>query len=217
MRDSSYLIREYPLQQGALEIAYIEEYFNEFPERKTAAEIIQRLEGREFQILMAEAPLPDDASAVVPVSYKVSHELREHETDPKLADLVGRLDGVVEFTGRKVLYNWLGATRLDWRGQGHFRAVTEEQEVWAVAAGYDEVVVKTKNRYLRHARHTRQPAVQRHQARTARDRSARVQGLSQQAPRPVRARCAPQPAAGDEGVAQRLEQGHAWQLPRSSM
>ena len=147
MRDSSYLIREYPLQQGALEIAYIEEYFNEFPERKSAADIIQRLEGREYQILMAEAPLPDDGSAVVPVSYKVSHELREHETDPKLADLVRRLEGVIEFTGRRVLYNWLGATRLDWRGQGHFRAVTEEQEVWAVAEGYDFVVVKTKNRF----------------------------------------------------------------------
>lgn len=142
-----YLIREYPLQQGALEIAYIEEYFNEFPERKGAAEIMQRLEEREFQILMAEAPLPDDGSAVVPVSYKVSHELREHETDPKLMDLVRRLDDVVKFEGRKILYNWLGATRLDWRGQGHFRAVTEEQEVWAVTQGYDEVIVKTKNRY----------------------------------------------------------------------
>jgi hypothetical protein len=53
----------------------------------------------------------------------------------------------VEFDGRRVLYNWLGATRLDWRGQGHFRALTEEQEVWAVTQGYDEVVVKTKNRY----------------------------------------------------------------------
>jgi hypothetical protein len=147
MRDPSYLIREYPLQQGALEIAYIEEYFNEFPERKSATEIMQRLEDREFQILMAEAPLPDDGSAVVPVSYKVSHELREQETDPKLADLVRRLQGVVTFDGRKVLYNWLGATRLDWRGQGHFRAITEEQEVWAVAQGYDEVIVKTKNRY----------------------------------------------------------------------
>jgi hypothetical protein len=147
MSDSTYLIREYPLQQGALEIAYIEEYFNEFPERKTAADIIQRLENREYQILMAEAPLPDDGSAVVPVSYKVSHELREEETDPKLVDLVRRLRDVVDFRGRKVLYNWLGATRLDWRGQGHFRAVTEEQEVWAVAAGYDEVIVKTKNRF----------------------------------------------------------------------
>ena len=148
MSDVAYLIREYPLHQGALEIAYIEEFFNEFPERKTAAEIVRRLEGRECQILMAEAPLPDDPSTVVPVSYKVSHGLHEHETDPKLADLVARLDGAVEFAGRKVLYNWLGATRRDWRGQGHFRALTEEQEVWAVAHGFDEVVVKTKNRYF---------------------------------------------------------------------
>lgn len=142
-----YVIREYPLQQGALEIAYIEEFFNEFPTRKSAADIMQRLAEREFQILMAEAPLPDDGSAVVPVSYKVSHELRQDETDHKLADLVERLDGVIEFKNRKILYNWLGATRLDWRSQGHFRALTEEQEVWAVAQGYDEVVVKTKNRY----------------------------------------------------------------------
>lgn len=147
MTRGEYLIREYPLQQGALEIAYIEEYFSEFPERKTAAEILQRLEGREFQILMAEAPLPRDPTTIVPVSYRVSHELRDEEFDPKLADLVERLHGIVELTGRKILYNWLGATRLDWRGQGHFRALTEEQEVWAVTQGYDEVVVKTKNRY----------------------------------------------------------------------
>lgn len=148
MAQSNYLIREYPLQQGALEIGYIEEYFSEFPSRKTASHIMSRLAGREYQILMAEAPLPDDAATVVPVSYKVSHELRATETDPKLADLVARLRGVVDFDGRKILYNWLGATRLDWRGRGHFRALTEEQEVWAVTHGYDEVVVKTKNRYF---------------------------------------------------------------------
>jgi hypothetical protein len=137
---SHYAIREYPLQQGALEIAYIEEYFNDFPTRKSALEIVNRLADRECQILMAEAPLPDEPGTMVPVSYKVSHELREDETDPKLADLVARLDGVIEFEGRKILYNWLG-------GQGHFRALTEEQEVWAVAQGYDEIIVKTKNQY----------------------------------------------------------------------
>ena len=147
MTNPHYSIREYPLQQGALEIAYIEEYFNEFPKRKTAAEIMQRLDGREYQILMAEAELPDDPSTVVPVSYKVSHELRAEESDPILADLVDRLRGALEFDGRRILYNWLGATRLDWRGQGHFRALTEEQEVWAVSQGYDAVIVKTKNRH----------------------------------------------------------------------
>ena len=38
-----------------------------------------------------EAALPEDPSVLVPVSYKVSHELREDETDPALADLVDRL------------------------------------------------------------------------------------------------------------------------------
>lgn len=145
MAQPKYFLREYPLQQGALEIAYIEEFFNEFPKRKTAAEILSRLQDREFQILMAEAPLED--GTVVPVSYKVSHELRDHETDPALADLVSRLKGTVAFGGRRVLYNWLGATRRDWRGLGHFRALSEEQEAWAVARGFDEVIVKTKNRY----------------------------------------------------------------------
>ncbi len=148
MADSEYFIREYPLQQGALEIAYIEEFFNEFPKRKTAAEIEARLRDREMQILMAEVPLPEDPSVMVPVSYKVSHELTNDERDPALADLVDRLRDVVEFRGRRILYNWLGATRRDWRGQGHFRAVTEQQEVWALALGFDEIIVKTKNRYF---------------------------------------------------------------------
>jgi len=147
MSSSEYLIREYPLQQGALEIAYIEEYFNEFPERKAQAEIIQRLQGRQSQILMAEAGLAGNGVTVVPVSYKVSHELHRDESDPKLLDLVERLRDVVDFKNRRILYNWLGATRRDWRGQGHFRALTEEQEVWAVGQGFDEVIVKTKNRY----------------------------------------------------------------------
>lgn len=147
MSGTEHIIREYSRQQGALEIAYIEEFFNEFPKRKTAAEIEARLADREAQILMAEAPLPEDPSMLVPVSYKVSHELREDETDPALMDLVDRLRDVVEFRDRRILYNWLGATRPDWRGQGHFRAVTEQQEVWALNLGFDEIVVKTKNRY----------------------------------------------------------------------
>ena len=142
-----YLLRQYSLQQGALEIQYIEEYFLDFPRKKTAAEVIKRLESRDHQILMAEAPLPDDPGSVVPVSFKVAHELRASENDPKLADLVAQLEDVVEFDGRRVLYQWIGGTRKDWRGQGHFRALTEEQEAWALANGFDEIVVKTKNRF----------------------------------------------------------------------
>jgi hypothetical protein len=142
-----YLIKQYALEPGALEIQYIEEYFGEFPRRKTAAEIIDRLRDRESIILMAEAPMPEDPGATVPVSYKIVHELRDNESVPKLRDLVVRLDGAVRFGGRRILYSWIGGTRRDWRGQGHFRALTEESEVWAHAAGFEEVVVKTKNRY----------------------------------------------------------------------
>ena len=142
-----YLIKQYALEPGALEIQYIEEYFGEFPRRKTAAEIIERLNDRESLILMAESAMSDDSSAVVPVSYKIVHELRDNESVPKLRDLVERLRGAVRFDGRRVLYSWIGGTRRDWRGQGHFRALTEESEVWAHAAGFEEVVVKTKNRY----------------------------------------------------------------------
>ena len=142
-----YLIKQYPLDTGALEIQYIEEFFGEFPRKKTAAEIANRLSDREFLILMAEARLPDDAGTVVPVAFKVVHELREAEPEPKLRDLVHRLKDSVRFDGRKVLYSWIGGTRRDWRGQGQFRALTEESEVWALASGFHEVVVKTKNRY----------------------------------------------------------------------
>jgi GNAT superfamily N-acetyltransferase len=142
-----YLIKQYPLESGALEIQYIEEFFGEFPRRKTAAEVLQRLGDRESLILMAESALPDDPSTLVPVAYKVVHEIRGLEREPKLRDLVDRLGGCVRFDGRKVLYSWIGATRRDWRGQGHFRALTEQSEAWAVALGYQEVVVKTKNRF----------------------------------------------------------------------
>jgi hypothetical protein len=142
-----YLIKQYALQQGALEIQYIEEFFLDFPRKKTASEVIQRLSERDHQILMAEAALPDDPGMVVPVSFKVAHELRAKESDPKLADLVASLEDVVTFDGRRVLYQWIGGTRTDWRGQGHFRALTEEQEVWALANGFDEILVKTKNKF----------------------------------------------------------------------
>lgn len=142
-----YQIRQYGLQQGALEIEYIEEYFGEFEHPKRATEVVERLADRDHHILMAEAPLPDDPATVVPVAYKVSHELRPKETDEQLADLVDKIRSCIELDGRKILYSWLGGTRRDWRGQGFFRALTEEQEAWALDNGFDEIVVKTKNRF----------------------------------------------------------------------
>jgi hypothetical protein len=144
---AEYLLKQYGLQQGALEIQYLEEFFLDFPRKKTAAEVVSRLSSRDHQILMAEAPLPEEPGTFVPVSFKVSHELRAVETDPALADLVAQLEDCVEFDGRRILYQWIGGTRSDWRGQGHFRALTEEQEAWAMENGFDEIIVKTKNRF----------------------------------------------------------------------
>ena len=143
----NYNIQHYDLVQGALEIQYIEEYFGEFPRKKTAAEIVRRLEGRAHIILLATAPLPDDPGSVVPVSFKVAHEIKHPESEPKLVDLMHRLDGYVHVDRRRVLYTWIGGTRRDWRGQGFFRALTEQQELWAIEQGFDEIVVKTKNKF----------------------------------------------------------------------
>src|SRR5881394_4094467 len=112
-----YRITHYDLVQGALEIQYIEEFFGEFPRKKTAAEIVGRLRDRAHLILLATAPLPDDPGTVVPVSFKVAHEIHVRETEPKLIDLVQRLHDNVQFQGRRVLYTWIGGTRRDWRGQ----------------------------------------------------------------------------------------------------
>src|SRR5581483_416448 len=68
-------------------------------------------------------------------------------TEPKLPDLVARLRDYVVFDGRRILYTWIGGTRRDWRGQGHFRALTEQQELWATHEGFDEIIVKTKNKF----------------------------------------------------------------------
>ena len=69
---------------------------------------------------MAEAPLPDDSATVVPVAYKVSHELRSDETESKLGDLVARLSECIEFAGRKVLYSWIGGRAATGAARGSF-------------------------------------------------------------------------------------------------
>ena len=142
-----HIIRQYSLEPGALEAEYIEEYFTEFRQKKTAEEIMTRLKDREHLILLSMAPAEDDDGVLIPVAYKIGHELRLHEAHIKLTDLVSELKDVVEFSNRKIFYSWIGGTREEWRGQGHYRALTEQQEEWAHAHGYHELVLKTKNRF----------------------------------------------------------------------
>jgi GNAT superfamily N-acetyltransferase len=140
-----HIIRQYTLEPGALEAQYIEEYFTEFRKKKTVEEIVSRLKDREHLILMSMAE--DDDGVLIPVAYKIGHELRANETNLKLADLLGELRDCVEFPNRKIFYSWIGGTRQEWRGQGRYRALTEQQEEWAHAHGFHELVVKTKNRF----------------------------------------------------------------------
>jgi GNAT superfamily N-acetyltransferase len=140
-----HIIRQYTMEPGALEAQYIEEYFTEFKSKKTAEEIIARLRDRDHLILLSMAE--DDDGALIPVAYKIGHELRAQETSIKLAELVSELRDVVEFPNRKIFYSWIGGTRVEWRGQGRYRALTEQQEEWAHAQGFQELVVKTKNRF----------------------------------------------------------------------
>ena len=142
-----HIIRQYKLEQGALEVEYIEECFAEFRGKKTAEEITNRLKDREHLILLSMAQSGDDDGVLIPVAYKIGHELRAKETDLKLSDLVSQLTDVVEFQNRRIFYSWIGGTRTEWRGQGRYRALTEQQEEWAHAQGYHELVVKTKNKF----------------------------------------------------------------------
>ena len=154
-----YHITQYDLEQGALEIQYIEEFFGEFPRKKTAAEIVRRLTGRAHLILLATAPLPDDPGTVVPVSFKVAHEItrgrgRAEARRSRRAGCATR-----QFDGRRVLYTWIGGTRRDWRGQGHFRALTEQQEALGDRAGLRRNRRQDQEQVLRDARHARSPAL----------------------------------------------------------
>src|SRR5215813_11296144 len=97
-----HIIRQYSLEPGALEAQYIEEYFTEFKNKKTADEIVSRLKDREHLILLSMAE--DDEGALIPVAYKIGHELKANETGIKLLDLVNQLRDVVEFPNRKIFY-----------------------------------------------------------------------------------------------------------------
>ncbi len=143
----SHLIQQYSLERGSLEIEYMEQYFEEFRDRKTAAEINHRLRGREHLILISLAPAVDDPDHTIPVAFKVGHELRPLEHDPPLQDLQQRLADCLDIRARRIFYSWIGGTRKEWRGQGHYRALTEQQEEWALRNAYDELVVKTKNKF----------------------------------------------------------------------
>ena len=97
-----HIVRQYGLEQGALEVQYIEENFSEFRSRKMADEIIPRLADRECLILLSMAPASEDDDELIPVAFKVGHELKEFETqaekfDPKRLREWSRQFGIDRF------------------------------------------------------------------------------------------------------------------------
>ena len=176
-----YHITQYDLEQGALEIQYIEEFFGEFPRKKTAAEIVA-----PARRAVAPDPARDGAAARRSGHGRagvVQGGARDQapETEPKL-DRPGAPAAATtcSFDGRRVLYTWIGGTRRDWRGQGLFRALTEQQELWAIEQGFDEIVVKTKNKFydMRGTLdHLRFEVVQ---IRAQRRRQRRIEGVPEQ-------------------------------------
>ena len=73
-----YLIKQYPLDTGALEIQYIEEYFGEFPRKKTGR-ISSIASASRVPHLMRKRRCPTPR-LVVPVRTD-RHELREREDE----------------------------------------------------------------------------------------------------------------------------------------
>ena len=102
-----YRIRQHSLQQGALEIQYIEALFGEFQRRKTASEVVARLNDRDHQIVMAEAPLPDPAT-IIPVEYKVSQACRSRPASEDVRR-ISRSESSLQV-------DWWRASRLAWSG-----------------------------------------------------------------------------------------------------
>jgi GNAT superfamily N-acetyltransferase len=144
---AQHTIQQYSLDRGSLEIEYMEQYFPEFRDKKSAREILHRLRGREHLILISLAPLPDERETLIPVAFKVGHELRAVERDLQLMDLVSHISDCMDLTRKRIFYSWIGGTRKEWRGRGHYRALTEQQEEWAHRNAYDEMLVKTKNKF----------------------------------------------------------------------
>src|SRR6185295_2432239 len=99
-----HIIRQYTLEPGALEAQYIEEYFTEFKNKKTAEEILARLKDREHLSLRSMAE--DDDGTLIPVAYQLGHELIDQEVGIQLSELVAALRDVVEFPTRKIFYSW---------------------------------------------------------------------------------------------------------------
>ena len=96
-----YLIKQYPLESGALEIQYIEEYFGEFPRKKTAREIVARLKDRgwaDLVSLLPEGPFldPPEAPTDQPLEVLLAELVREQVLRRTFQEVPHSVEVVIE-------------------------------------------------------------------------------------------------------------------------
>ena len=143
-----YHITQYDLEQGALEIQYIEEFFGEFPRKKTAAEIVRRLNGRAHLILLANAPLPDDPGTVVPVSFKVAHEITGGRDASRSSPTWSTgCATTCSSTAAGCSTPGLAAPGATGAARGISVRSPSSRNCGRSQQGFDEIVVKTKNKF----------------------------------------------------------------------
>jgi len=94
-------------------------------------------------------PAPDDVvTGAIQTPDGVNLRFARWAPPPGRKGTVCLFQGRAEFiekyfeTVRELRARGFAVATMDWRGQGHFRALSEEQEVWAMAQGYDEIVVE---------------------------------------------------------------------------
>ena len=124
----------------------MEEFFGEFPRKKTAAEIVRRLDGCSHLILLANAPLADDPGSVVPCRSR-----SRTRSGPRILGQQARRPGVAaeatwSSTADECSTRGSAAPGATGAARG-ISALTEQQELWAIEQGFDEIVVKTKNKF----------------------------------------------------------------------
>ena len=126
----------------------IEEFFGEFPRKKTAAEIVRRLSGRSHLILLASRVAPRRPRHRCPgLLQGLSRGFERRSPRPSSSIWSTACAATCSSTIEGCSTPGSAARAATGGDQGHFRALTEQREAWAIAQGFDEIVVKTKNKF----------------------------------------------------------------------
>jgi len=106
------------VEVGTIEdVVLVDADIPEFDGRNTHKKIASRLEGNIAHILIARV-------GGKPIAYKMGYAL-----------------------SATIFYSWLGGVNPAYRKQGIATQLRQQQEAWALQAGYSQLQVKSMNRY----------------------------------------------------------------------